>query len=179
MPGSAKDSDKKIRLAKKNKSESESAPPAGIPGEYPMLDLCRLIFGIASDLLRSRVALEAEILVLRQQMNVARLNLRQGQPGIPHALIFSGRKIQANLGRVATRERESVFVIARECAPDDNLRDESIHSFFSLLNGLLRGACHRATLLAGPLARNDGQTEGIKHSSSGSRLTACDLMRKS
>ena len=37
-----------------------------------MLDLCRLIFGIASDLLRSRVALEAEILVLRQQINVPR-----------------------------------------------------------------------------------------------------------
>jgi hypothetical protein len=37
-----------------------------------MLDLCRLIFGIASDLLRSRAALEAEILVLRQQINVLR-----------------------------------------------------------------------------------------------------------
>jgi hypothetical protein len=37
-----------------------------------MLDLCRLIFGIASDLLRSRVAPEAEILVLRQQINVLR-----------------------------------------------------------------------------------------------------------
>jgi hypothetical protein len=38
-----------------------------------MLDLCRLIFAIASDLLRARVALEAEILVLRQQINVLRL----------------------------------------------------------------------------------------------------------
>jgi hypothetical protein len=38
----------------------------------PMLDLCRLILAIASDLLRSRVALEAEILVLRQQINVLR-----------------------------------------------------------------------------------------------------------
>src|ERR1700730_3576836 len=37
-----------------------------------MLDLCRLIFGIASDLLRSQVALEAEILVLGQQINVLR-----------------------------------------------------------------------------------------------------------
>jgi hypothetical protein len=37
-----------------------------------MLDLCRLIFGIASDLLRSRVALEAEILMLSQQINVVR-----------------------------------------------------------------------------------------------------------
>src|SRR5713226_4944678 len=37
-----------------------------------MLDLCRLIFWIASDLLRSRVAREAEILMLRQQINVLR-----------------------------------------------------------------------------------------------------------
>jgi hypothetical protein len=37
-----------------------------------MLDFCRLIFGIASDLLRSQVVLEAEILVLRQQINVLR-----------------------------------------------------------------------------------------------------------
>jgi hypothetical protein len=34
----------------------------------PDASLCRLIFGIASDL--SRVVLEAEILVLRQQTNV-------------------------------------------------------------------------------------------------------------
>src|ERR1700686_1745536 len=37
-----------------------------------MLDLCRLIFGMASDLLRSQVALEPGILVLRQQINVLR-----------------------------------------------------------------------------------------------------------
>jgi len=37
-----------------------------------MPDLCRLIFGIVSDLLRSRMTLEAEILVLRQQINVLR-----------------------------------------------------------------------------------------------------------
>src|SRR3954453_20675817 len=37
-----------------------------------MVDLCRLIFGMVIDLLRSRVALEAEILVLRQQINVLR-----------------------------------------------------------------------------------------------------------
>src|SRR5260370_23843244 len=37
-----------------------------------MLDLCRLIFEIASELLRSQVALEAEIPVLRQQINVLR-----------------------------------------------------------------------------------------------------------
>jgi hypothetical protein len=37
-----------------------------------MLDLSRLIFGMVIDLLRSRVALEVEIVVLRQQINVLR-----------------------------------------------------------------------------------------------------------
>ena len=37
-----------------------------------MLDLCKLIFGTVIDLLRPRATLEAEILVLRQQINVLR-----------------------------------------------------------------------------------------------------------
>ena len=37
-----------------------------------MLGLCKLIIGMVIDLLRSRVALAAEILVLRQQINVLR-----------------------------------------------------------------------------------------------------------
>jgi hypothetical protein len=41
-----------------------------------MLDLCRTIFGIVVDLCRPRAALEAEILVLRQQIIV----LRRGRP---------------------------------------------------------------------------------------------------
>ena len=41
-----------------------------------MLDLIRLIFGLVVDLFRSRAALEAEVLVLRQQINV----LRRGKP---------------------------------------------------------------------------------------------------
>ena len=41
-----------------------------------MLDLCRIIFGIVVDLFRLRAALEAEILVLRQQIIV----LRRGRP---------------------------------------------------------------------------------------------------
>jgi len=36
-----------------------------------MLALCKLIFGTMIDLLRSRATLEAEIVVLRQQINVA------------------------------------------------------------------------------------------------------------
>ncbi len=42
-----------------------------------MLDLCRVIFGIVVDLFRPRAALEAEILVLRQQIIV----LRRGDLG--------------------------------------------------------------------------------------------------
>ena len=34
-----------------------------------MLDLCKLIFGTVIDLLRSRATLEAEVVVLRQQIN--------------------------------------------------------------------------------------------------------------
>jgi Integrase core domain len=41
-----------------------------------MLGLIRLIFSLAVDLVRSRAALEAEVLVLRQQINV----LRRGKP---------------------------------------------------------------------------------------------------
>jgi hypothetical protein len=41
-----------------------------------MCDLFRLIFGLVVDLFRSRAALEAEVLVLRQQIIV----LRRGKP---------------------------------------------------------------------------------------------------
>jgi hypothetical protein len=44
-----------------------------------MLELCKLIFGAVIDLLRSRAMLEAEILVLRQQINV----LRRANPKRP------------------------------------------------------------------------------------------------
>ena len=37
-----------------------------------MWDLCRLIVGLVTDLFRSRVGLEAELLVLRRQINVLR-----------------------------------------------------------------------------------------------------------
>jgi hypothetical protein len=42
-----------------------------------MLDLCRLIFAVVIDLFRQRAAMEAEILVSRQQIIV----LRRGRPG--------------------------------------------------------------------------------------------------
>src|SRR4029450_4168465 len=41
-----------------------------------MCTLCRLIFGLVVDLCRSRAALEAEVLVLKQQIIV----LRRGKP---------------------------------------------------------------------------------------------------
>jgi hypothetical protein len=47
-----------------------------------MLGLCRIIFGIVVDLFRPRAALEAEILVLRQQITV----LRRGRPSRPSFL---------------------------------------------------------------------------------------------
>src|SRR3954447_20415101 len=47
-----------------------------------MVDLCRLIFGMVIDMLRSRVALEAEVLVLRQQINVLRRTCPKRPPFI-------------------------------------------------------------------------------------------------
>ena len=56
-----------------------------------MLDLCRLIFGMVGDLLRSQVALEAEILVLRQQINVLRrVNPNRLRFVLIDRLIFGG-----------------------------------------------------------------------------------------
>jgi hypothetical protein len=46
-----------------------------------MCDLCRQIFGLVVDLFRSRAALEAEVLVLKQQIIVLR-------PGKPDRLSF-------------------------------------------------------------------------------------------
>jgi hypothetical protein len=43
---------------------------------YGILDLCRIFFWIVVDLFRSRAALEAEVLVLKQQIVV----LRRGKP---------------------------------------------------------------------------------------------------
>jgi hypothetical protein len=61
-----------------------------------MLDLCRIIFWIVVDLLRPRAALEAEILVLRQQIIVLR---RVSLPQIKSARI-DGAALQerASLG---------------------------------------------------------------------------------
>src|ERR1700721_1586427 len=80
-----------------------------------MLDLCRLIFGIASDLLRSRVALEAEILVLRQQINV----LRRANPP-PHQIFGHAglADIDAKLEKLAMDPRCSPQRIGAAHLPD-------------------------------------------------------------
>ena len=56
-----------------------------------MVDLCRLIFRMLVDLFRSRAALEAEILVLRQQLNVLRRACPKKLPCFPiDRLILGG-----------------------------------------------------------------------------------------
>jgi hypothetical protein len=63
----------------------------------------------------------------------------QRAPGIPHALVFRGEWIMHNSGASCRGIAEAYFlVIARSEA------NEAIHSFFLLLDGLLR------------FARNDG-----------------------
>src|SRR6266478_5437439 len=73
-------------------------------------------------------------------------------PAFP-APSFLWAKRFARPGRNAPRECGGVFVRepslrgangSRECAPDDRLRDEAIHAFFTRRDGLLR------------FARNDG-----------------------
>src|SRR6478735_5380454 len=61
-----------------------------------MSDLCRLIWSALIELFRSRAALEAEILVLRHQLNVLRRNS-------PKRLVFGNidRLVFAGLYRVA------------------------------------------------------------------------------
>ena len=56
-----------------------------------MSDLCKLIFGMVIDLLRSRATLEAEIFLLRQQINVLRRANPKRRPfGSIDKLIFGG-----------------------------------------------------------------------------------------
>jgi hypothetical protein len=62
-----------------------------------MLDLRRLIFGMVIDLLRSRVALEAEVLVLRQQINVLRRTRSMKLSETLTGVIFRGLVIAAKV----------------------------------------------------------------------------------
>jgi hypothetical protein len=71
-----------------------------------MLDLCRLLFGIVGHLFRTRVAMEAEILVLRQQIIV----LRRGRPSrIP--LLAADRMVLGWVCRLFPKTREAPAIV--------------------------------------------------------------------
>jgi hypothetical protein len=69
-----------------------------------MMDLCRIIFGIVVDLFRPRAALEAEILVLRQQIIV----LRRGRPSrVP----FLDRIVLGWVCQLFPKTREALAIV--------------------------------------------------------------------
>src|SRR5262249_50504846 len=71
-----------------------------------MLDLCRIIFGIVLDLVRPRAALEAEILVLRQQINV----LRRGRPSrVPFLAV--DRIVLGRVCQLFPKTREALAIV--------------------------------------------------------------------
>src|SRR6202521_6189195 len=77
-----------------------------------MTDLLRLILGILTSLFKSRAKLEAEILVLRQQINV----LRRQTPKRPHLnntdrflFVWLYRWFPSILGAVATVRAETII----------------------------------------------------------------------
>jgi hypothetical protein len=81
-----------------------------------MLDLCKLIFGTVIDLLRSRATLEAEIVVLRQQVNVLqRANPKRLRLGSIDRLILGG------VCRLFPKVYESVQIWHPEAASSDSL----------------------------------------------------------
>jgi hypothetical protein len=71
-----------------------------------MLGLCRLLFGIVVDLFRTRVAMEAEILMLRQQIIV----LRRGRPGrVP--LLTVDRVVLGRVCQLFPKTREALAAV--------------------------------------------------------------------
>ena len=78
-----------------------------------MLELCRLIIRMVVGLFRSRAALEAEILVLRQQINV----LRRASP---KRLSFNSidRLILAGVCRLFSKARDALAIVG----PDTVIR---------------------------------------------------------
>jgi hypothetical protein len=67
----------------------------------------------------------------------------QRAPGIPCSLCW-GTRLYENLGRLASRECETVFIVIacdkREAFAQGSECDEAIHSFFMPRRGLLRFA---------------------------------------
>src|SRR5512144_2877532 len=71
-----------------------------------MLDLCRIIFGIVVDLFRPRADLEAEILVLRQQIIV----LRRGRPSrVPFLAV--DRMVLGWVCQLLPKTREALAIV--------------------------------------------------------------------
>jgi hypothetical protein len=71
-----------------------------------MLDLCRLIFAVVIDLFRPRAAMEAEIVVLRQQIIV----LRRGRPGrVP--LLAVDRMVLGWVCQLFPKGREALAIV--------------------------------------------------------------------
>src|SRR4030095_4166772 len=76
-----------------------------------MTDLCRLIFWTLVDLMRARATLEAEIWVLRQQINV----LRRAAPRRQSFVFLIGRYLLASIDffpRLAMRWRSSSRILS-------------------------------------------------------------------
>ena len=71
-----------------------------------MRDLCRLIGWMVVDLIRSRIALEAEIWVLRQQINI----LRRTAP-TKHAFSAIDRLIFVGLYRLFPKVRDALAIV--------------------------------------------------------------------
>ena len=73
---------------------------------YGMLDLCRLIVAFVIDLFRPRAAVDAEMLVLRQQIIV----LRRGGPGrVP--LLAVDRRILSWVCQLFPKSREALAIV--------------------------------------------------------------------
>jgi len=71
-----------------------------------MVDLCRLIFAVVVDLFWPRAVLEAEILVLRQQIIV----LRRGRPGrVPFLAV--DRMILGWVCQLFPKTREALAIV--------------------------------------------------------------------
>src|SRR6266849_1741574 len=71
-----------------------------------MTDRCRLIFWTLVDLMRARATLEAEIWVLRQQINV----LRRAAPRRQSFSIFD-RLIFVSLYRLSTKDSDALAIV--------------------------------------------------------------------
>src|SRR6266852_3608231 len=116
-----------------------------------MLNLCRLIFGMAIDLLRSQVALEAEILVLRQQINV----LRRANPKRLR-FVSIDRLILGGVCRLFPKMYGALAIVRPETVIRCGEHPGSMASFSSLASMSARPAWPNIWCGGGFLPRRDG-----------------------